>query len=94
MPFGVVARPSNGLGTAGFVLGLVGLLFSITVILFFIGMPLGFIGLILGGVGTYQAVKGRATNRGLAIAGVVLSFLACFGPLVLLGLGIAGSQSY
>jgi heme/copper-type cytochrome/quinol oxidase subunit 2 len=67
--------PRNGLGTAGFVLGLVGLLFSFIPIIGIIAWPLVILGLVLSIVGMVRANSGEATNRGLAIAGTVLSAL-------------------
>ncbi|MBW4715928.1 MmpS family transport accessory protein [Saccharothrix obliqua] len=80
--------PRNGLGTAGFVLGLVGLLFSFIPVIGVVAWPLVILGLVLGGIGVARALGGAATNKGLAIAGVVLSavglvicivWLAAFG---------------
>jgi hypothetical protein len=65
----------NGVGTAGFVLGLVGFLLSFIPIIGLVAWPLVILGLVLGLIGVARARKGRATNRGLAIAGVVLSVL-------------------
>ncbi|HEV2784712.1 MAG TPA: DUF4190 domain-containing protein [Actinophytocola sp.] len=68
-------RAENGLGTAGFVLGLVGLVFSPVPLIGVVAWPLVILGLILSLVGLGRANKGRATNKGLAVAGVVLSAL-------------------
>ncbi|MBB5954813.1 hypothetical protein FHS29_001383 [Saccharothrix tamanrassetensis] len=65
--------PQNGLGTAGFVLGLLGVLFSFLPVIGLVAWPLVILGLVLGALGTARASRGRATNRGIAIAGVVLS---------------------
>ncbi|MEJ2854734.1 MULTISPECIES: MmpS family transport accessory protein [unclassified Saccharothrix] len=65
--------PQNGLGTAGFVLGLLGLLFSFIPIIGLVAWPLVILGLVLGGLGAAKASRGLATNKGLAVAGVVLS---------------------
>ncbi|MEV5300445.1 DUF4190 domain-containing protein [Amycolatopsis methanolica] len=67
------AQPKNGLGTAGFVLGLVGLVFAFIPLVGVVAWPLVIIGLILSIVGVSRATKGAATNKGLAIAGVVCS---------------------
>jgi len=71
----LAVAPRNGVGTAGFVLGLLGFLFSFIPIVGMIAWPLVVLGLVLGLVGLNNANKGRATNKGLAIAGVVLSVL-------------------
>ena len=67
--------PENGLGTAGFVLGLIGLLFSPIPIVGVIAWPLVILGVIFASIGVGKANKGTANNRGLAVAGVVLSVL-------------------
>ncbi|UOZ04285.1 DUF4190 domain-containing protein [Amycolatopsis sp. WQ 127309] len=72
-PSPVAQPPRNGLGTAGFVLGLVGLIFSPIPIIGLVAWPLVIIGLVLSFLGLGRANKGVATNKGLAIAGIVLS---------------------
>jgi len=67
------AAPRNGLGTAGFVLGLVGLLIAIIPIVGIVAWPMVILGLIFSIIGFSRARKGVATNKGLAIAGIVLS---------------------
>lgn len=68
-----VRPPENGLGTAGFVLGLIGLIFSPIPLIGVIAWPLVILGLIFALIGLGRARRGRATNLGLAVAGVVLS---------------------
>ncbi|MEC3977627.1 DUF4190 domain-containing protein [Amycolatopsis sp. H20-H5] len=83
-----VAPPKNGLGTAGFVLGLIGLLISFIPVIGVVGYPLVIIGLILSIVGLLRVNKRVANNKGLAIAGIVLSALgliACILNTVLIG---------
>ncbi|WP_198047278.1 DUF4190 domain-containing protein, partial [Kutzneria sp. 744] len=67
--------PRNGLGTAGFVLGLIGFLFSFIPFVGVIAWPLVIVGLVLSIIGIARAGSGKATNKGLAIAGAVLSVL-------------------
>jgi MmpS family membrane protein len=67
------AAPRNGLGTAGFVLGLVGLLVAMIPIVGIVAWPMVILGLIFSIIGFTRARKGAATNKGLAIAGIVLS---------------------
>jgi len=72
--------PSNGLGTAGFVVGLIGLVFAFIPVIGVIAWPLVILGIIFSAVGISKAAKGRATNKGLAIAGLVVSiagFVVC-----------------
>jgi hypothetical protein len=70
-----VEQPRNGLGVAGFVLGLVGLLFSFIPFVGVIAWPLVILGLVFSVIGYSRGRKGRATNKGLAMAGIVLSVL-------------------
>jgi hypothetical protein len=65
--------PKNGFGTTGFVLGLVGLLLSFLPIIGVVAWPLVILGLVFSILGLLRATKGAATNKGLAIAGIVLS---------------------
>ncbi|MHA6618557.1 hypothetical protein [Pseudonocardia sp. DLS-67] len=71
--------PQNGFGTAAFVLGLLGLLFSFIPLIGIIAWPLVLLGLIFGAIGLSRARDNRATNKGLAVAGLVCA---------LVGLGI------
>ncbi|SFO35918.1 DUF4190 domain-containing protein [Amycolatopsis rubida] len=69
------APPKNGLGTAGFVLGLVGLIFSFIPIIGVVAWPLVILGIIFSALGFARARSGKATNKGLSIAGLVLSVI-------------------
>jgi hypothetical protein len=66
-------KPSNGLGTTGFVVGIVGLVLSFIPLIGVVAWPLVILGIIFSAVGISKAAKGRATNKGLAIAGLVVS---------------------
>jgi len=68
-------KPSNGLGTAGFVLGLIGLVLSFIPLIGIVAWPLVILGIIFSAVGISKAAKGRATNKGLAIAGLAVSLV-------------------
>jgi hypothetical protein len=68
-------RPSNSLGTAGFVVGIIGLVFSFIPIIGVVAWPLVILGIVFSAVGISRASKGRATNKGLAIAGLVVSIV-------------------
>jgi hypothetical protein len=74
-PQQLVAKPSNGLGTAGFVVGTIGLVFSFIPLIGVVAWPLVILGIIFSAVGIGKASKGRATNTGLAIAGLVVSIV-------------------
>lgn len=65
--------PRNGLGTTGFVLGLVGLVFSPIPFVGVVAWPLVILGLIFSAVGFARTRSGAATNKGLSIAGMVVS---------------------
>ncbi|WP_409184618.1 DUF4190 domain-containing protein [Amycolatopsis sp. VS8301801F10] len=69
------APPKNGLGTAGFVLGLVGLIFAFLPIIGIIAWPLVILGIIFSALGFVRTRSGKATNKGLSIAGLVLSVI-------------------
>ena len=83
-------QPRNGLGVTALVLGIIALLFCWTVI----AGVLGLVGLVLGIIGMGRAKRGQATNRGVALAGTILSALAlvaaiAFGILyATLGIGL------
>ncbi|WP_432488224.1 DUF4190 domain-containing protein [Kineococcus sp. SYSU DK018] len=83
-PYG--AKPRNGAGLASLILGIVGLLLCW---LFGIGLLPGLIGLVLGVVGLRRAKRGEATNKGVAVAGIVTSVLAVIAGAVFLALTIA-----
>jgi hypothetical protein len=68
-------KPSNGLGTAGFVVGLIGLVFSFIPLIGVVAWPLVILGIVFSAVGIAKANKGRASNKGLAIAGLVVSVI-------------------
>jgi hypothetical protein len=67
--------PQNGLGTTGFVLGLLGLLFSFIPLIGVIAWPLVLLALVFAGVGLSRVRSGRATNKGLTIAGLVCAVI-------------------
>jgi len=72
-PQSPVEQPRNGLGTAGFVLGLIGLLFSVIPLVGVVAWPLVILGLVFSLIGFARGRAGRATNKGLALAGAILS---------------------
>ncbi len=72
-------QPKNGLGTAGFVLGLVGLVLSVIPFINVVAWPLVIVGLVLSIVGIVRVNKGQANNKGLSIAGAILSVLGLVG---------------
>lgn len=82
------AQPRNGLGTAGFVLGLIGLVFSFIPIVGIVAWPLVVLGLIFSLIGFLRARSGGATNKGLALAGAVMSVVG----LVICIVWVAGTS--
>ncbi|WP_338673233.1 DUF4190 domain-containing protein [Streptomyces sp. SCSIO 30461] len=68
--WGVTAQPQNGFGTTAMVLGI------ISVCGFFCygipGLVLGVLALIFGILGRKRYVRGQATNKGQALAGIIL----------------------
>jgi hypothetical protein len=71
--------PKNGLGIAALVVAIVALVFCWTVVG---GIILGVCAVILGFVARGRVKRGQATNGGVAIAGIVLGFLAIIVSLV------------
>ncbi|MFJ8669974.1 DUF4190 domain-containing protein [Streptomyces sp. NPDC093600] len=74
--------PSNGMGTAAMVLGIVAV-FGFC--LYGFGIVLGILALIFGIIGVKKAGRGEATNRGMAIAGIVLGAIGIAVGAVFLG---------
>jgi hypothetical protein len=77
--------PRNGLGVAALVVAIVGLVFCWTVAG---GVILGVAAIIIGFVARGRVKRGEATNGGVAIAGIVLGFLAIIVSLVFIPIWI------
>ncbi|MER5785215.1 hypothetical protein ABT104_26410 [Streptomyces mobaraensis] len=75
------AVPDNGFGTAALVLGIVSLVLAVSVVL---GLVLGVLAVIFGAVGRAKAVRGVATNRGQAVAGLILGALGLAASVAVL----------
>jgi hypothetical protein len=71
--------PRNGLGITALVLAIIGLMFCWSVAG---GIILGLSAIIIGFVGRGRVKRGEATNGGVAIAGIVLGFLAIIVSLI------------
>ncbi|MFJ9457410.1 DUF4190 domain-containing protein [Kitasatospora sp. NPDC101447] len=72
-PYPVPAPPPrNGLGVAAMVLGIVGAVLSLAVILFWLSWLPALLALVFGIIGLGYVRKGVATNRAVALAGVIL----------------------
>ncbi|MFE0702811.1 DUF4190 domain-containing protein [Streptomyces sp. NPDC058872] len=78
-------QPSNGMGTAAMVLGIVAVA---GFCLYGLGMILGILALIFGVIGLKKVGRGEATNRGMAIAGIVLGAIGTVVSAAFLGLVI------
>lgn len=84
-PGGAPQGTSNGTGTAALVLGILGLLTSWLVF----GGLLGLVAIVLGAIGLGKVRKREASNKGSAIAGIVLGVLSILVAGALLALGAA-----
>ncbi|WP_219106945.1 DUF4190 domain-containing protein [Austwickia sp. TVS 96-490-7B] len=68
--------PKNGLGTAALVLGILSLIGSLIPLLGILVLPFALVGLILGIIGLSRVTQRVATNRGSALAGIILNILS------------------
>ena len=80
-PFGAPSAPTsmvprNGMGTAALVLGILS---------FLCGWILGLLAIIFGAIGIARANRGEATNKGMAVAGLILG-IVFFSGWVIYGL--------
>ncbi|MFD7582342.1 DUF4190 domain-containing protein [Kitasatospora sp. NPDC059817] len=78
-------QPRNGLGTAAMVLGIVGGVLSLAVIFFWLSWLPALLAVVFGAIGLGYVRKGLATNRAMALAGVILGIT---GLLVSVGAGV------
>ncbi|MER5206991.1 DUF4190 domain-containing protein [Streptomyces sp. NPDC002825] len=74
--------PSNGMGTTSMVLGIIAVA---GFCLYGLGVILGVLALIFGIIGLKKVGRGEATNRGMAIAGIVLGSVGTLVSAVFLG---------
>jgi len=81
--------PRNGLGIAALVIAIIGLVFCWTVAG---GVILGLTAVIIGFVAQGRVKRGEATNGGVAIAGIVLGFLAIIVSLIFIPIWIGVFQ--
>ncbi|MFH9223838.1 DUF4190 domain-containing protein [Streptomyces lydicus] len=76
LPYPVpTGQPRNGMGITALVLGLVGLVLGMFLILFWISWLPALLALIFGAIGVNQARKGLATNKAMAVSGLVMGIL-------------------
>ncbi|MDD9205083.1 DUF4190 domain-containing protein, partial [Georgenia sp. 10Sc9-8] len=69
-------QPRNGLGIAALVVGIVSLLVAWLPFIGLISVLGGVVGIVLGAMGLKRVGRGEATNRGTAVAGIVVSVVA------------------
>ncbi|MEU9118780.1 DUF4190 domain-containing protein [Streptomyces sp. NPDC048506] len=79
------SQPSNGMPVTALVLGLVGVGLGLFVILFWVSWLPALLAVVFGGIGLSQVRSGRATNRAMALSGVILGIV---GLLLALGAGV------
>lgn len=87
------AQPKNGFGVTGLVVGIVALVLAWIPGLNFV---LAVIATVFGSLGWWQANRGKATNKGVAIAGFVMGVIGLaisIGLLVIVGLAMPGSTN-
>ncbi len=77
------AAPRNGLGIAALVLGVLALLSGF----FIIGGLFGLVAIVLGIIGARRAKRGEATNRGMAITGIILGVVGVLIAAVVFAIG-------
>ncbi|MCB5911463.1 DUF4190 domain-containing protein [Streptomyces pinistramenti] len=65
-------QPRNGMGIAALVLGIISVVLGLFIILFWMSWLPALLALIFGFVGLSQVRRGLATNKGMAVTGVVL----------------------
>jgi hypothetical protein len=76
--------PKNGFGTAALVLGILALLGSFIPIVGIVAIPMAVVGVVLAFLGLGRVRKGLATNKGSAIAGIVLNTIALVVAVLML----------
>ncbi|MGW1276256.1 DUF4190 domain-containing protein [Streptomyces tsukubensis] len=64
--------PRNGMGVTALVLGIIGIILGLAVILFWLSWLPALLALIFGIIGVSHARKGTATNKGMALGGVIM----------------------
>jgi len=76
--------PQNGLGVAALVLGIIAVVLSPCCYMIFTA-PTGILAVIFGAIGVQKAGRGEATNKGVAMAGLICGIVGlALGVLMLL----------
>lgn len=89
-PAGWAPAPNNGLGTAAMVIGIISV---VGFCLYGVNIILGILALIFGIIGLGRAKRGEATNRGMALAGVILGSVGIVVGAAILGVIIWAATS-
>jgi hypothetical protein len=88
-------EPRNGLGTAALICGIVAIVLSFIPVLNTFTWPLGVLAIVFGAVGWSRANKGIATNKPIAITGLVLGIASFFTfCLIYVLIGAGGGMQY
>jgi serine/threonine-protein kinase len=80
---GLPGQPQNTLGMLALIFGILSL--PLAFCCSFLGVPLGVAAVVLGVLGIRKAAAGLATNRGMALAGLIWGGIGVFGSI---GLGV------
>lgn len=80
-----MTQPRNGLGVAALVLGIAGVALGLAVFLFWMSWLPALLALVFGIIGLGNARKGLATNKGMALTGLILGAV---GLLLAVGGGV------
>jgi hypothetical protein len=86
-------QPRNGLGTAALVCGVIAVVVSLIPVVNWFTWPLGVLAIVFGAVGWSRANKGQATNKKIAIAGLVLGIASFLTFCLIYAIFLAGSGS-
>lgn len=81
------SQPNNVLGLLGMIFGIVGIPLSLCCGLF--GLPFPVAAIVLGALGMRRVSEGRATNRGMALAGVICGAIGVVLAIISVALGAA-----
>lgn len=88
-------RPRNGLGTAALVCGIAAVVLSFIPFVNFFTWALGVLAIVFGAIGWARANKGMATNKPIAITGLVLGIVSFFTFCLIWALvGVGGGTAY
>jgi hypothetical protein len=85
-PIGPVRR--SGVAVAAVVLGVLAIPLALTV---YLGALTGLLALLLGLIGLFRTRRGRATGRGMAVAGLIAGLV---GLVLAVSLGVYGMRTY